>query len=258
MRNTIPVNVVVTDGVGDTYPGPLVAIELLCEGGTVHVEPIFLVELPGPGWTVYTVAEFLAAFPGADTGGLPFHPGTLISCDGDTPWSYGVSNPFEDIFYTIDTCCGTSYPDGPFVFKQSLYPLTPGEPVPCGAEAIFKWLAIVKEEGGSFPWTTYDFRATLRSADTLIEITGNIQTGGLSSTVQMVKSWPADFIGLTIGGKTLVANDVTPGVDEYNVGAFDGGEIDIIVSMNHAFDGSVDASSTWALPSTQCDDESSS
>lgn len=258
MRNTIPVNVVVTDGVGGTYPGDLVDIELLCEGGKVSVEPGFLVEIPGPGWQFYTVAEFFTAFPGANTGGLPYHPGTLISCNGDTPWSYGVSNPWEDIFYTIDTCCGVSYGDGPFVFKQSLYPLTPGEPVPCGAEAIFKWLALVHPTDPSFPWISHDFSATLRSADSLIEISGNIVAGGPAETTQMVKKWPDDFIGLTLGGKTLVANNVTPGVDEYNVGAFDGGEIDVVVNMNHAFEGSESASQTFALPATQCDDESAS
>lgn len=169
------------------------------------------------------------------------------------------SDQYQHILLAMSACCGSSVDTAVYALKQSNYPLTVGEHVPCGAEAAFKWLAV----RGSTETRNlkYTFAVRLTSADALTMIEGNLANElPLPVTTQMFKAWPDDFIGLTIGATTLVANNVVPGVGEMNVGDFDGGKIRISVTIiDDDTEAVVDqVLKEFALPSNCQDDESAS
>ena len=240
----------------DAWPGTLTEVDLACEGEII-ITPGFAVDLPGDGWSFFSVQEFFEAYPGANTGGLEFHPATSLRCDADGGFDIFVSEPPNDVIYGITACCSTSIATQALALKFSAYPLTPGEFLPCGAEAIFKWLFILAQADEALAWTTLTFEITIRDAGNTVSH-HQVLYSGVVETKQMVKKWPEDFIGLTIGGKTLVANNVTPGPDEYNVSFFDGGEVDILVRASDAFESSIEQTNTFVLPGTECGEESES
>lgn len=213
---------------------------------------------PG-GWQVYTPEQAKDLIPIWSAQDLEFHAATKIECSSDPDQYWIVSNSIFDVQHTFETCCGSpTIPSAARVFVQSNEDLTPGETYPCGAEAIFKWLAI--KGTGSVANLKYTFQVKLTSADGLTEIEGDLVTDQpLAATTQLVKSWPDDFVGLVIGATTLVANDATPGVGEMRVGDFDGGTIDLTATVVDDDTEETVSSETrqFALPVTQCDDEGS-
>lgn len=166
------------------------------------------------------------------------------------------SNQYNHVLLAISACCTTQVLTQVLALKQSNYPLIVGQTYPCGAEAIFKWLAILGSNETT-PDLVYSFRVSLENQDGDVLISEYfVLSEPLTETVQATKSWPSDFIGMTIGGTTLVANDATPGVGERRVSDFDNGTITLQVEITDGIDFGQSTSASFALPGTDCGSDS--
>lgn len=172
------------------------------------------------------------------------------------------SENFDDVEFLIEACCATGIATDALALKQSPAALTPGQRYPCGTEAIFKWLAIL---GNPETRTlNYSFQVLITSNDITKPPLQKTLTAGeesLLATVQLVKKWPDDFIGMMFdGGETLVANDVIPGAMQYNVRDYDNGTIQVIVTIIDVNTVEIVESDIkdFALPDTDCISESES
>lgn len=218
--------------------------------------------IPAPaGWQIFTVDEARYLIPGWLAESLEFHAATKIMCSNDPDNFYVVGNSYFDVVNAFNVCCGTpNIQTQALVFKQSNYSLNPDDELPpCGAEAQFKWLAI--RSASDIRNLIYTFRVILRNTDLTIEIVKDwIFEQSLPSTQQLIKQWPADFIGELFGSFTLVANDVVPGVNEYQVRDFDNGTI-VVTSQIIDADTEMTISmqeQEFILPGTDCDEAPSS
>lgn len=169
------------------------------------------------------------------------------------------SDNLDDVNFLLNTCCGTNIATQSLALKQSNLSLKVTDPnPPCDGEAFFKWLAVIGTNEDRTVQVLFHLKLT--SADTLTVIEGDILDVSPSNTVQQVLSWFADFVGLTVGADTIVANDVVAGVNEVNVDAFDFGIIEMTTTILDTADDSVisTATSTFRLPGSNCGDGGSS
>jgi hypothetical protein len=106
---------------------------------------------------------------------------------------------------------------------------------------------------------TYVFSLSIVNADGTVTLNNTqVAAGPMTSSVQMVLAWPADFVGLIIDGVTLVANDTVPLTGQRQVKDFDGGVIAMAIDIN---DDDIpenigNNNAQFALPDTDCLDES--
>jgi hypothetical protein len=178
------------------------------------------------------------------------YQGTQI-CD-----SAGNANIYSDqynhVLLAIAACCNNNFQTQALALKRSQFPLVPGQQYPCGSEAIFTWLVIYGKNEDR-PNLSARFNITLTSADSSIVLSGPFSSFVIPPTGQISKSWPADFIGMTIDGVNLVANDVEPMPGENRVMDFDNGTIEVRTAvLDENFDVLLEDVNTWALPGTQC------
>lgn len=193
-----------------------------------------------------TVAQIIAA-------GFPrVYEGTeIVDGDGNV---LVFSDQYNHILLAIAACCNPNYLTQALALKTSNKPLTPGQTYVCGTEAIFKWLALYGKNELR-PDLTYEFRIRMINADASIDLEDAlVPTAPFSETHANVLNWPADFVGLTIEGENLVANDtVSPMPGELRLLTFDGGtlEMHVIIRDNAA---AIIAEDTqiFALPDSQC------
>jgi hypothetical protein len=167
------------------------------------------------------------------------------------------SDQYSHVLSDLKKCCLKFIRSGPFVFKISNKTLKPGADFPCETEAGFKWLAVLGTEDPPVAYTRF-FEIELKNAAETLVLSGELSSGTLVDTIQTVLNWPEDFIGLTIDGTTIVANDVIAGIGEVNIGEFDFGTITVRTRMTAAPDIELIAENEWSLPDTTCADDSSS
>lgn len=213
---------------------------------------------PAPdGWQYFNQAEASALIPGWAAALLEWHPATKITCSNNPDNFWIVSNNFFDVVSAFTVCCGAAeIPTLAMALKQSTSSLNPDEAnPPCGTLAAFKFLAI--RGSSEIQVLMHRFVLVLKNADESISLEYPLpghNDDPLPGTTQAVLNWPEDFIGLTMDGKTLVANDVTPGVDEYNVSEFDNGTIEMTTTIRRVIDEVIvsEAVETFRLPGTDC------
>lgn len=211
------------------------------------------------GAKVYQIDTPIATIIGA--GAPRVYQGTeIIDTAGHR---FAFSEAYDDVQAALSACCNSEVLTAAFAFKQSNQSLDPNQPdPPCGAEAIFKWLAVL----GTNPLSGYDYTmyVKLTSRDGLVTWEHNLALQlALAATIQQVLAWPADFIGLVgLDSVTLIANaDVADGTHRH-VSNFDGGTILMRTTIrdiggDHPVIFSV-AEQTFRLPDTDCDQEGSS
>lgn len=269
---TLNLGVLIRDPVNDNaWPGPDEVIEFndtTCpavddEETSWLVEQVFVVmgydsnqgdSLPAPaGWQVFNMEEATALIPGWAAEDLEFHAATKITCSNDPDNFYVVSDSFYDVVNAFNVCCGApNIQTQALALKLSNRDLEPGVEYPCGTQAVFTWL-VIYGNNETRPSLSARFDITLTSADSSIILSGPFSSFTLPPTGQIKKAWPEDFIGMTIDGTNLVANDVTPGPGEIQVKDFDFGTIQVSVSvLDENFDVIIQDVNTWALPGTQC------
>lgn len=174
--------------------------------------------------------------------------GAVISCPNY--WAMLNMNVAQFVA-ALGFCCSTIHiTSAPYALKTTASPLTPGQIYPCGTQAGFKWLAVFGNEDPPTNYTRF-FEIELQNADASIILVDVLSTGPLVATIQTILNWPANFIGLTIDGITIVGNDEVAGVNELNVGEFDFGKITIRVRL---VDGPTEliAETEFSLPDTTC------
>lgn len=157
--------------------------------------------------------------------GFEWHAATKIYCSNNPGNFWVVSDNFFDVFASLTVCCGApNIQSAGFVFKMSTSPLTPGEQYLCPIAASFKWLAVRSQTETRN--LEYKFLIELTTMDDSTTLDNNGDPGvTFLNTLQVVRAWPQDFIGLVLDGITLVDNGSIPGVNEKRVGDFDLGTI---------------------------------
>jgi hypothetical protein len=205
------------------------------------------------GWQIFSQEEAKELIPIWAAESLEFHAATKITCSNNPDNFYVVGNSIFDVLQAFTTCCAApNILTQALVFKQSNAALDPTQQYPCGTLAIFKWLAILGNNETT-PGLTYTFQIRLRNQFGDIDLLENfVDAQPLTATVQAVKQWPNDFIGMEIGGITLVANGATPGPSELRIGDFDYGSIDILVEITDGGSYTRSQTAQYALPSTDC------
>lgn len=206
------------------------------------------------GWQYFSNEDAQALIAGWAAADLEWHAATKITCSNNPDNFWIVSNSFFDVQNAFSICCGApNILTMPFALKQSNKELTPGTQYICGTEAIFRWL-VIYGSNETRPNLSARFDIRLTSADESVTLAGPFSSFPIGPTGQISKSWPADFIGMTIDGVNLVANDqevVMPG--EMRVKDFDFGTIEVTTSiLDENFDVVQSDTNTWALPTTQC------
>jgi hypothetical protein len=162
------------------------------------------------------------------------------------------SNQYNHVLLAIAACCNNNFQTQVLALKLSQFPLVPGQTYPCGSEAKFTWL-VVYGKNEDRPNLSARFDITLTSQDGLTVLSGPFSSFVIPPTGQITKSWPNDFIGMTIDGVNLVANDVEPMPGERRVMDFDNGTIEVkTVLLDESFEILLEEANTWALPGTQC------
>jgi hypothetical protein len=165
------------------------------------------------------------------------------------------SEPLHTVQIMIAACCETAIQTALFALKISNNPLAAtGSAPPCGTPAAFKWLAVFGTD--ETRELEYRFTMSLLPADGDVL---NVMTFYLPNqtpfieTVQLLKRWPADFVGMTsLEGITLVGPTAVPGVNERRVSFYDGGTVSVVVDLFENDDQIQEASGTWRLPGTIC------
>jgi hypothetical protein len=262
MAQTIPLKLVIDlgggseffDSVADSdqdivypWPGDPVTFDLTVEPHLI--QPVWIgVSADGNDAQAYpvttSVEDILAA------GWAHVYQGTEIADGSGNVTVY--SDQYNHILLAIAACCNNNFPTQALALKQSRFPLTPGETYPCGSEAIFTWL-VVYGRNEDRPALSARFDIKLTSADQSIILEGPFSSFGIPPGGKITKSWPNDFIGMTVGGENLVANDVEPMVGERRVMDFDNGTIEVKTSvLDETFEVIIQEANTWALPGTQC------
>jgi len=205
------------------------------------------------GWQIFSQEEARELIPIWSAESLEFHAATKITCSNNPDNFYVVGNSIFDVVQAFNTCCAApNILTQALALKQSNAALDPTQTYPCGTEAVFKWVAILGNNETT-PDLVYYFRVALtnQAGDVLIS-EYFVVAEPLTETVQAVKSWPTDFIGMTLGGTTLVANDVVPGVGERRVSDFDNGTINMLVEISDGGDYYTSQQAEFALPPTDC------
>lgn len=225
--------------------------------GSPFTEIITGVLVDDGGLTFYTYDEFIAAVNAQELAAtVNKHIGTALRCGGGF-WVLLDMNIAEFI-EALGICCGAEGIDSaPYALKASGLPLDVDKTYPCGYEAAFKWLAVFGTEDPALTLIRY-FDIELQNAAVSVTLVDTLSSGALAATIQTVLNWPADFIGLTIDGITLVANNVVAGVNEMNIGDFDYGKITVRVRLEDLPDIELIDEHEWSLPDTTCGGESSS
>lgn len=204
------------------------------------------------GWTYYTQEDAAALINGWALAGFEWHAATKIYCSNNPSVFWVVSDTVFDVSAAINVCCGApSIANGAFVFKISNRPLTPGVDYLCPVSASYKWLAVRNPD--DIRNLEYKFLMELTTDDEVTTLTNNADPAvTLSSTVQVVRNWPADFVGLVLDGITLIADGETPGVNEINVGDFDLGNIKMttVITDTDTLETISTMEETWAIPAS--------
>lgn len=205
------------------------------------------------GWQIFTQQEARELIPIWAAESLEFHAATKITCSNNPDNFYVVGNSIFDVIQAFTTCCAApNIQTQALALKQSNAALDPSQTYPCGTEAIFKWVAILGNNETT-PDLVYTFRVTLTNeAGDVIISEDFVSAQPLTVTVQASKNWPTDFIGMTIGGTTLVANDAVPGVGERRVSDFDNGTITMVTEITDGDAYNRSQQSEFALPPTDC------
>lgn len=262
MAQTIPLKLVIDlgggseffDSVADSdqdivypWPGTPVTFDLTIPPHLI--QPVWIgVSADGNDAQAYPlntpVADIIAA-------GWPHvYQGTEIADSDGNVMVY--SDQYNHILLAIASCCNSNFLTQALALKQSSFPLTPGETYPCGSEAIFTWLVIYGKNEDR-PNLSARFNITLTNADQSVTLSGAFSSFVLPPTGKISKAWPADFIGMTIDGTNLVANDVEPMPGEMRVMDFDNGTIEVRTAvLDEDFNVIIEEANTWALPGTQC------
>lgn len=187
-----------------------------------------------------------------------------IESPGADPDLRLFSESLDQALAIADVCCNTDVVTAAYALLQSHGSLDPDEPAPCGAEAIFKWLAVMQQSDLNLHYEM-SFRLIPANADPLLIFTHHLVPAAtlLTGTTQQVLSWPTDFVGLVDDDTvhTLVDNDAFADPNDVPVGTFDNGTIELTVIISEQGDPDVvrsQAVSVFRLPSTDCGQESSS
>ena len=213
----------------------------------------------GEVWTYYTQAQATALIPDWVADELEWHPATKIYCSNNPSNFWVVSESFFDVLAELNNCCGTpSIQTDGFIYNMSGRELDPAGPnAPCGSPASFKAL-FVKGNG----------ETRNLAISVLVYVYNDGQTIGVAdywpgwylkpftATDQLVLNWPQDFIGVTLGGSTIVDNeDVATPPGSYNASTFDNGQVQIQIYITdldeeETFVNKIEA---YKLPGTICD-----
>lgn len=250
------------DGSSEPWPGTPEELDpTACPDGNPMVfTPVWIGLLPDRSASqVFPITTSIATILGG--GFTHIYQGTLL--DSCNIGQHAYLQSLQQVNQLLAaSCCSTVIQTASFALKTSNQSLSPDDaPPPCGAEAIFKWLAV--RGTNEVRALQYIFQFNMYSQDGLTVQTFTIvNEDPLTETVQHVKRWPTDFIGLVSNeGKTLVANNVVPGVDDLPVSTFDNGTLDMITriytdDIDHTLVSGKE--SFFIFPGTDCGSQDSS
>lgn len=235
-------------GVSHTWPGDPVSLDITVP--PTCLDPVWIATNADGTVAKSFPADTLAADILAE-GWAHLYQGTQICDSAGNANIY--SNQYNHVLLAIAACCNNDFQTQALALKQSAQPLTPGQTYPCNTDALFKWLAIYGRDEAR-PDLSVRFAVSLTTADQSQTISELFYDASFTETIQQTKRWPADFIGLSIGGVNLVANNTpSPMPGEQRVKDFDGGTIKVTTSiLDVDFNIILIDENDFALPSTQC------